>query len=396
MEERLDVTEQQTEAAGAKKTLGVIKNIAVWTLFAVTMLIMVFTLISSILFNTDSNDKKGLFGLKFYVVLSDSMKEDASGGKGYFAAGDVIVCKEVDPKTLKPGDVITFMSSNDVTSNEEKATYGKFGATITHKIREVTTDEKGRPCFVTYGTTTGKDDMATVSYGDVYAKYAFKIPFAGYFFNFVKTTPGYIVCILIPFLLIIVLQIMNFVKVFRKYRAEQMNEMREERSKLEEDKKANEKMMEELLALKAELERARSGEPIYDPNESIVEDIGDGDEQTSESDAPKPQQKHSKTRSKAATANDAASSEKTSSAAKKSTSSALRKNASSGARTASGASSARRSTAEPGTKKTGSTVGTKKSTASSAKGTSNAKKSTSAKAVNENAEQPAKDKTSKS
>jgi membrane protein insertase Oxa1/YidC/SpoIIIJ len=174
------------------------------------------------------------------------------------------------------------MSSNDVTSEDEMAIYGRFGATITHKIRRVTTDEKGRPCFVTYGTTTGKDDMATVGYGDVYAKYMFKIPLMGHFFNFIKTTPGYFVCILIPFLIIIVLQILNFVKVFRKYRAEQMSEMREERSKLEEDKKANEKMMEELLALKAELERARSG---GDPEKAEEKSAGgDTDEDTAEED----------------------------------------------------------------------------------------------------------------
>ena len=279
MEQELEVNEQ-TKSVDSKKVLNIIKNIAVWALFGITIFIMIFTIVSSIFFNNGDNDKKSLFGLKFYVVLSDSMKENAEGGKGYFAAGDVVVCKEVDPKTLKAGDVITFMSLNDVTDEDSMATYGKMGATITHKIRKVTTDEYGNPCFVTYGTTTGKDDQSTVRYEDVYAKYMFKIPLAGYFFNFVKTVPGYIVCILIPFLFIIILQIINFVKVFRKYREEQLSEMREERSKLDADKKANEQMMQELLALKAELERARSAEKAVEENSS--DDMTDNEDSAKE------------------------------------------------------------------------------------------------------------------
>ena len=59
-------------------------------------------------------------------------------------------------------------------------------------------------------------------------------------------------------MLIIALQVSNVIKAFRQYKGEQLSEMKEERLKLEEDKQANAKMMEELLALKAELERAKA------------------------------------------------------------------------------------------------------------------------------------------
>lgn len=55
----------------------------------------------------------------------------------------MILVKEVDPSTLKEGDIITFMSQDT----------DSFGETITHKIRKLTTDAEGNPGFITYGTT---------------------------------------------------------------------------------------------------------------------------------------------------------------------------------------------------------------------------------------------------
>ncbi len=243
-----------------KKILLRVKDIAVWVLFGLAILIMVFTIISSIFFNQKKGDSKTLFGLRFDIVLTDSMKEDKeSGGRGAFASGDLIVGVKVDPSELKAGDIITFMSTNPTDTDQGKQTYGSIGATVSHKIREVVKSSDGKLIgFKTYGTTTGADDEVIVGPADIYSKYLFTVPFLGHFFQFIKTTPGYIVCILIPFLIIIALQIVNFVQIFRKYRSEQLSEMREEREKLEEDKQANARMMEELLALKAELERAKA------------------------------------------------------------------------------------------------------------------------------------------
>ena len=274
MEENVKIEDQTAPAAADGETPGAskvkrilvkIKDIAVWVLFALAILIMIFTIISSIFFNQKKGAQKSLFGIKFYIVQTDSMKHDIeldgvkNNGKGPFASGDLIVGKEVDPKELRPGDIITFMSSNSVDTEDSKATYGSIGATVSHKIREVVYNDDGSiKGFLTYGTSTGTNDEVLVAPEDVYSQYLFTMPFLGHFFAFIKTTPGYIVCILIPFLLIIAMQIMNFVQVFRKYRSEQLSEMREERVKLEEDKQANAKMMEELLALKAELEAAKA------------------------------------------------------------------------------------------------------------------------------------------
>ena len=217
-----------------KKVLNIIKNIFVWLMVALAVCMMIFTVVSV---NTFDRSDRSLFGFKAFIVLSDSMS------KTDFAAGDLVLVKEVDPATLKEGDIIAYTSQN--TSN--------YGETVTHKIRKLTTDANGEPGFITYGTTTDTDDETIVTYPYVLGKYTTNIPKVGRFFMFLKTTPGYIVCILIPFLLLILIQGLNCIRLFRRYKLEQMAEMKEERAKIEEERAESQKMMAELLALKAQL-----------------------------------------------------------------------------------------------------------------------------------------------
>lgn len=217
-----------------KKALNIIKNILVWLMVALAVCMMVFTIVSV---NTFDRSDRSLFGFKAFIVLSDSMS------KTDFDAGDLVLVKEVDPSTLKEGDIIAYTSQN--TSN--------YGETVTHKIRKLTTDASGELGFITYGTTTDTDDETVVTYPYVLGKYKTSIPKVGRFFMFLKTTPGYIVCILIPFLLLILIQGFNCIRLFRRYKLEQMAEMKEERAKIEEERAESQKMMAELLALKAQL-----------------------------------------------------------------------------------------------------------------------------------------------
>ena len=74
---------------------------------------------------------------------------------------------------------------------------------------------------------------------------------------FLKTPQGYIVCIFIPFLLLILYQGINCIKLFRRYKKEQMEEMETERAQIEKEREESAKMMEELMALKAQLEEQK-------------------------------------------------------------------------------------------------------------------------------------------
>ena len=160
-----------------------------------------------------------------------------------FNAGDLVLVKEVDPSTLKEGDIIAYTSQN--SSN--------YGETVTHKIRRLTTDANGEPGFVTYGTTTDTDDETIVTYTYVLGKYKSHIPKVGTFFQFLKTTPGYIVCILIPFMLLILTEGIRCIRLFRTYKAEQQAELQAERDKIEAERAEAQKMMQELLQMKAQM-----------------------------------------------------------------------------------------------------------------------------------------------
>ena len=217
-----------------KKKLTIIKNIFVWLMVALAVCMMIFTIVAV---NTFDRSDRSLFGYKAFIVLTDSMS------KTDFSAGDLVLIKDVDPSTLKEGDIISYTSQN--TSN--------YGKTVTHKIRKLTTEAQGEPGFITYGTTTETDDEIVVTYPYVLGKYQTHIPKVGTFFQFLKTTPGYIVCILIPFLILILMQGIDCVKLFRRYKKEQIEQMNEERAKIEEERAEAQKMMAELMALKAQL-----------------------------------------------------------------------------------------------------------------------------------------------
>ena len=231
------------------KALNIIRSIFVWLMVALAVFMMIFTIVSV---STFDRADRNLFGYKAFIVLSDSMS------KTDFSAGDLVLVKEVDPSTLKEGDIIAYTSQN--TSN--------YGETVTHKIRKITTDANGEPGFVTYGTTTDTDDETVVTYPYVLGKYSSRIPKVGAFFQFLKSTPGYIVCVLIPFLLLILLEGIRCIRLFRKYKAEQQAELQAERDKIEADRAETQRMMQELLQMKAQMAQNGGETPKKDDTPS--------------------------------------------------------------------------------------------------------------------------------
>ena len=232
-----------------KNVFQIIKKTFIWLVIALAIFMMVFTVISVTTFNRNDRD---IFGYRAYIVMSDSMSATD------FDAGSLIFVKEVDPTTLQEGDIITFISQNSES----------FGEVVTHKIRKLTRDANGNPGFVTYGTTTNTDDATIVTFPYILGKYQSNLPHVGTFFNFLKTPQGYIVCIFLPFMLLILHQGVNTVRLFRRYKSEQMDEMKQEKARIEEERAENAKMMAELLALKAQLEGKSANVPPVEPAQS--------------------------------------------------------------------------------------------------------------------------------
>lgn len=235
----------------AKKALKITGNVLT---VAVAILVVIMTVLTvfSMVFNRDGT--ASVFGVQAYVVQSDSMTPE-------FAAGDVIFSEEVNPEELVAGDIITFIS-------RDSASYGQ---TITHCIREVTT-YNGELAFITYGIATGVDDGTPAAASDVLGRYAFRIAGLGSFFEFLKSVPGYIVCILLPFLVIIGLQVANIVSAVRAARAEKAAAAAAERSRVE-------ALEEEVARLRAQVGGASVGAQTPQPAEAQA-DIKTAEAQT--------------------------------------------------------------------------------------------------------------------
>ena len=214
-----------------KKALKITGNVLTG-IVAVLVVVMTVLTVFSMVFNRDGT--ASVFGVQAYVVQSDSMTPE-------FAAGDVIFSEEVNPEELVAGDIITFIS-------RDSASYGQ---TITHCIREVTT-HNGELAFITYGIATGVDDGTPAAASDVLGRYTFRIAGLGSFFEFLKSVPGYIVCILLPFLVIIGLQVANIVSAVRAARAEKAAAAAAERSRVE-------ALEEEVARLRAQVGGASVG-----------------------------------------------------------------------------------------------------------------------------------------
>ncbi len=290
--ERAEPTLELTKKEKAFKVLNVIKDVFTWMMLAIALIAMIFTIFTVTTFDKTDRD---VFGYKFFIVTSDSME------KTDFAAGDLVIVKELDDYSkFQPGDIISFISTDSAN----------FGETVTHKIRKRTTVEdsttgRTQGAYITYGTTndTGKldengiganDDKIPVTYGYILGEYKMAIPKLGTFFQFMKTPAGYVVCIFLPFFLLILLQGVNTIKVFRQYKKQQLAEVQAEREQVEVERQETQKVMAELLQLKAQLEEAKANQQTEQAKKKKKPTVSGSDNAAEDGQETQPQQQQSK------------------------------------------------------------------------------------------------------
>lgn len=246
-----------------KKFLNICLKVFTWLLVAFTVFMMVFTIFTV---TTVDRNNRSIFGYKFYIVQTNSMSlsDKNQDLKIHFDAGDIVVVKNpADPRALQPGDVISFMSINEVS----------YGETVTHMIREVKKTDEGRVLgYVTYGTNTGTNDEALVTPEYVLGVHTLTLPKVGLFFAFVKSVPGYICCILVPFLLLILYNGVNVIRLFRQHKREQMAEIQAEKDQIAQERAEAQRMMAELMALKAQMSQTAAPAAAAPPAEEKTEE----------------------------------------------------------------------------------------------------------------------------
>ena len=119
------------------------------------------------------------------IVLTDSMYP-------VIKSGDLIICHTAEPEEIQVGDVIAFF---DPAGN---------GTTIvTHRVLEVT-EQAGQTAWRTKGDNNNTEDRLPVPADKLVAVYEdTRIPGAGNVALFMQTTPGLILCVVCPILLLV-------------------------------------------------------------------------------------------------------------------------------------------------------------------------------------------------
>ena len=119
------------------------------------------------------------------IVLTDSMYP-------VIESGDLIICHTAEPEEIRVGDVIAFF---DPAGN---------GSTIvTHRVQEVT-EQNGQIAWRTKGDNNNTEDRLLVTADKLVAVYeGTRLDGFGNVALFMQTTPGLILCVVCPMLLLV-------------------------------------------------------------------------------------------------------------------------------------------------------------------------------------------------
>lgn len=217
------------------KVFKVISKVLSWALFLILSIAAVFLLyyfIATKIYAAKGPGYEPKFSI--YTIASGSMTPTI---KVY----DTIVNVKVDhPEDLQVGDVITFISTSLLTP----------GTTITHRIIGITTDENGVTCYQTKGDFNPIADQACAKFNNIIGKVVFKIPQLGRVQYFLASKAGWLLCILIPALVIIARDVLRITKLVGiKSTAEKMNEQRKKDPKKEEEERKRKEELKRKLRL---------------------------------------------------------------------------------------------------------------------------------------------------
>lgn len=137
-----------------------------------------------------------------FIIQSGSMS-------GVIEGGDIIITTKVEPEDIKLQDIITFYDPK-----------GNGTSTVTHRVIDIE-EKDGKLVFTTVGDVVLNENIE--QYGDfdsipkeilnsicetvpedkVISRYKFRIPLIGHVSLFMSTIPGFIVCVLVPLLLLV-------------------------------------------------------------------------------------------------------------------------------------------------------------------------------------------------
>jgi len=149
-----------------------ILNVVLFPVFIILTIISLFVLYQKFILKKQNIE---IFGYKFYVVLTGSMKPN-------ICPNDVVVIKKQKIENIKKGDVITFSKSDSST-------------TVTHRVVDVIQNGK-ELCYKTKGDNNNSEDDELVLTRNVEGKCVFKISKVGAILTSGLTGTSYILILI--------------------------------------------------------------------------------------------------------------------------------------------------------------------------------------------------------
>lgn len=175
-----------------------------------------------------------MIGYECYNVISPSMTP-------VYDVGDLIYVKEVDPYTIQPGDVITFIVNEDLVIG-------------THRVVRVDTEKK---CFYTKGDANEIEDAEPVHFNNVIGVPQFSIPKLGYVSDFVQNPPGMYITVAVGIVLIFLVFLPDLIGK-KKPDAQENPEIAAAHNAIDAVNEENEKLKAELEKLRSEMADKKS------------------------------------------------------------------------------------------------------------------------------------------
>ena len=170
-----------------KQSGGLWHNVltVIGTLLCVILLPILVINITLIVKSYTSDEVPDVGGYLPLIVLTDSMYPEIE-------SGDLLICHTEEPQNIRTGDVIAFF---DPAGN---------GTTIvTHRVVEVT-EQDGELAWRTKGDNNNTEDRLLVTQDKLVAVYeGTRIAGAGNVALFMQTTPGLLVCVVLPMVVLV-------------------------------------------------------------------------------------------------------------------------------------------------------------------------------------------------
>lgn len=173
-----------------KRAGTIVISVILWAIILLAALYAFTTMATK-----DDQSVASILGYTPLVVETDSMKPT-------FESGDLIFIKKCDTSKLNEGDIITF---HTIIDNQY--------ALNTHRIQKID-EANGVRSYTTIGdNNNGVADQHVISDGDIVGKYIGHVSGLGKVMNFLSSSMGFLIVIVLPMLLFFIYQVYNLIMI---------------------------------------------------------------------------------------------------------------------------------------------------------------------------------------